>query len=70
LASAGYTTAPTVTPDLDYMFSGWNAEIDTVSPLTSNVDYTAIYGEDKNHDGQDDATETKYTVTINYVYSR
>jgi hypothetical protein len=50
LLSAGYIAAPVVNPDVDYIFSGWNAKIDIVSPITSDITYTALYLEDKNHD--------------------
>ena len=61
---------PTVIPDVDYMFSWWNKVIDTTSPLTEDVSYTAIYWEDKNYNNQNDENEEKYTVNITYVYSR
>ena len=51
-----------------YIFSGWDVEISAT--VTSNTTYTAIWWEDKNHNGQNDAKEDKYTVTITYVYSR
>ena len=61
---------PTKQPAENYMFSGWNIEVNPSSKITGNVTYTAIWWEDKNHDGQNDEFEDKYTVTINYVYSR
>ncbi len=44
-----------------YVFKGWDSTVaDTV---TGNVTYTATWGLDANNNGEDDATETKYTVT-------
>ena len=61
---------PTKTPDDNYMFSGWNLEINPSAKITWDITYIAIWWEDVNHDWINDANETKYTVTINYVYSR
>ncbi len=44
-----------------YVFKGWEPEVaDTV---TKTVTYVAQWGEDTNNNGEDDATEEKFTVT-------
>ena len=61
-----------------YVFSWWmwtdvNSVTKTVTISTHsewNRSYTAVWWEDRNHDWIDDDSELKYTVTINYVYSR
>ena len=50
------------TPKRDgYVFKGWDPEV--AEKVTGNATYKAVWGEDKNNNGIEDAKEGKYTVT-------
>ena len=61
---------PTKTSNSWYMFSGWDKIIDINSPIIDDTAYTAIWWEDKNWNGINDAEERQYKVIVNYEYSR
>ncbi len=65
-----WITIPEVIPNSGYVFSGWEPEITGWTVITSWMTFTPIYWEDKNGNGINDEEETKYKVTVNYVYSR
>ena len=61
---------PEVIPNSGYMFSWRSPEITGWTVITSWLTLTPIYWEDTNENGINDEFETKYKVTVNYVYSR
>ena len=69
LSSIGYVE-PTKTSNSWYMFSGWDKIIDINNPIIDDTTFTAIWWEDKNWNGINDAEETQYKVIVNYEYSR
>ena len=68
--SEAWIIVPEVIAESWYVFSGWNPEISGNTVLTWWIVYTVIYWEDKNYNGENDDFEPKYSLTINYVYSR
>ncbi len=62
LLAGTMTPAFNGTPKRDgYVFKGWDPEV--AEKVTGNATYKAVWGEDKNNNGIEDAKEGKYTVT-------